>query len=105
IIKKEKIDLVFAIGPAIMMKVVSQLTKAYDIKTIVSLNPLMVDATGMCGVCRVLIGDKTKFACVDGPDFDAHLVNFDLLMARQKIYQEEEKKALELYLQTSKIKV
>ena len=94
----KKIDLVVAIGPAIMMKVVSDLTKGYGIKTIVSLNSIMVDGTGMCGACRVEVGGKTKFACVDGPEFDGHLVNFDLLMKRLNMYKEEEKIALERYI-------
>ncbi|MCD6413456.1 MAG: sulfide/dihydroorotate dehydrogenase-like FAD/NAD-binding protein [Elusimicrobia bacterium] len=92
-IKKEKIDMVFAVGPVVMMKAAAAVTKKYGIKTIVSLNPIMVDGTGMCGACRVEVGGKTKFACVDGPDFDAHEVNFELLAQRQKIYRKQEKKA------------
>ncbi|MDI6839970.1 MAG: sulfide/dihydroorotate dehydrogenase-like FAD/NAD-binding protein [bacterium] len=88
-----KIDRVVAIGPAIMMKVVSELTRPYRIKTIVSLNPIMVDGTGMCGACRVEVGGETKFTCVDGPEFDAHLVDFELLMKRQSIYLKEEKES------------
>jgi ferredoxin--NADP+ reductase len=80
-----------------MMKVISNLTKPYGIKTLVSLNPIMLDATGMCGVCRVKVGGEIKLACVDGPEFDGHLVDFDLLMARQRTYLDEEKKILELY--------
>jgi len=95
--KGVKIDLVYAVGPTIMMKVISNLTKPYGIKTLVSLNPIMLDATGMCGVCRVKVGGEIKFACVDGPEFDGHLVDFDLLMARQRTYLDEEKKILELY--------
>lgn len=91
--EKEKIDRVMVIGPVIMMKVVSEVTRPYKIKTIVSLNSIMVDGTGMCGSCRVEIGDEIKFACVDGPDFDAHQVNYDLLMNRQKVYAREEKEA------------
>ncbi len=89
---KEKIDIIWAIGPVIMMKVVANLTKKYDIKTIVSLNPIMVDGTGMCGGCRVSIGGETKFACVDGPEFDGHLVDYDNLMLRNRrfICEEEE---------------
>ncbi len=94
----KKIDLVIAIGPAIMMKVVCDLTRNYGIKTIVSLNSIMLDATGMCGACRVEIGGKTMFACVDGPEFDGHLVNFDLLIKRLNTYREEEKIALERFL-------
>lgn len=102
--KGVKIDLVVAIGPAIMMKVVAEVTRPYKIKTIASLNPIMVDATGMCGVCRVSIGGKTKFACVDGPEFDAHLVDFDLLMARQRMYLEKEKAILEKWEKECRIK-
>ena len=83
-------DIVVAIGPMIMMKNVANLTKEYNIKTIVSMNPIMVDGSGMCGACRVEVGGKSKFACVDGPEFDGHLVNFDLAMKRMGIYREEE---------------
>ena len=93
--KQEKIDLVVAIGPVIMMKAVSHLTKSCGIKTIVSLNPIMLDGTGMCGVCRVQVNNETKFACFHGPDFDGHQVDFDLLMQRLKTYKTEEKIALE----------
>ncbi len=88
-------DLVIAIGPLIMMKFVCQLTKQYGIKTIVSMNPVMIDGTGMCGGCRVTVGGETKFACVDGPDFDGHLVDFDEAMRRQQMYKNEERKACE----------
>ncbi len=88
-------DLAIAIGPLIMMKVVSNLTKQYGIKTIVSMNPVMVDGTGMCGGCRVTVGGKTRFACVDGPDFDGHEVDFDEAMRRQGMYKPEEKKSME----------
>lgn len=88
-------NLVMAVGPAIMMKFVSLATKPLGVKTIVSLNPIMVDGTGMCGACRVSVGGKTKFGCTDGPDFDGHLVDWDLLMARQKTYANEEKLALD----------
>lgn len=88
------IDRVWAIGPAIMMKVVCEVTKPYKIKTIVSLNSIMVDGTGMCGACRVEIGEETKFACVHGPEFDGHKVNFDLLIKRLNSYIKEEKEAL-----------
>ncbi len=88
-------DLVIAIGPLVMMKFVSQLTKEYGIKTIVSMNPVMIDGTGMCGGCRVTVGGETKFACVDGPDFDGHLVDFDEAMRRQQMYKKEEKEACE----------
>ncbi len=89
--KGVKIDLVFAVGPTIMMKAVADTTRPYNIKTVVSLNPIMIDATGMCGGCRVNVGGKTKFTCVDGPDFDAHAVDFGLLMQRQKMYKNAEK--------------
>ncbi|MEO0092384.1 MAG: sulfide/dihydroorotate dehydrogenase-like FAD/NAD-binding protein [candidate division WOR-3 bacterium] len=92
-----KIDCVFAVGPVIMMKAVSEMTRPYNIRTIVSLNPIMLDATGMCGVCRVEVGGETKFACVDGPEFDGHKVDFDLLMKRLKTYLKEEKESLELF--------
>ncbi len=91
----EKPDRIFAIGPAIMMKAVADLTRKYKIKTIVSLNSLMVCGMGMCGACRVTIGGETKFTCSDGPDFDAHLVNFDELMKRLNTYKEEEKISFE----------
>lgn len=83
---------VVAIGPMIMMKFISKLTKGYGIKTVVSLNPIMVDGTGMCGACRVSVGGQTKFACVDGPEFDGHLVDFDQAMRRQAMYKTEEAK-------------
>lgn len=88
-------DMVIAIGPLIMMKMVSKLTEPYGIKTIVSMNPVMVDGTGMCGGCRVTVGGKTKFACVDGPDFDGHEVDFDEAMRRQAMYRSQEKQSLE----------
>jgi len=87
----EKIDEVMAIGPLPMMRGVAEITRPYKIKTIVSLNPIMLDGTGMCGGCRVRVGGKTKFACVEGPDFDGHLVDFEDLMKRQKRFQEEER--------------
>lgn len=86
----ESFDEVIAIGPLIMMKAVVDITKKYNIPTTVSLNPIMVDGTGMCGGCRVTIGDETKFACVDGPDFDGFLVDFDECLSRQNYYKEEE---------------
>ncbi|MBE6048145.1 MAG: sulfide/dihydroorotate dehydrogenase-like FAD/NAD-binding protein [Clostridium sp.] len=89
----KKYDLVVAIGPMIMMKFVCLLTKKLGIKTIVSLNPIMVDGTGMCGACRVSVGGKIKFACVDGPEFDGHLVDFDQAMRRQAMYKTEEGRA------------
>lgn len=87
-------DVCIAIGPMIMMKFVTILTKELDIPTVVSLNPIMVDGTGMCGACRVTVGDKVKFACVDGPEFDGHLVNFDEAMKRQQMYKTEEGRAI-----------
>ncbi len=86
-------DVCVAIGPMIMMKFVCKLTKELNIPTVVSLNPIMVDGTGMCGACRVTVGDKVKFACVDGPEFDGHLVNFDEAMKRQTLYKTEEGRA------------
>ncbi|HEY3375235.1 MAG TPA: sulfide/dihydroorotate dehydrogenase-like FAD/NAD-binding protein [Candidatus Aquicultor sp.] len=88
-------DFIMAIGPAIMMKFVALTTKPYNVKTFVSLNPIMVDGTGMCGACRVSVGGQTKFGCTDGPDFDGHLVDWDLLMSRQRTYLTEEKEAME----------
>ncbi len=89
------VDLVFAIGPAIMMKFASKTTQPFGVRTIVSINSIMVDGTGMCGACRISVDGKTRFACVDGPDFDGHLVDWDLLLERQRQYLEEEKLALE----------
>jgi ferredoxin--NADP+ reductase len=86
-------DLVIAIGPLIMMKAVSNLTKPYNIKTIVSMNPIMIDGTGMCGGCRVTVGGEIKFACVDGPDFDGHKVDFDEAIRRQNMYKKLETKS------------
>ncbi|HEY83379.1 MAG TPA: sulfide/dihydroorotate dehydrogenase-like FAD/NAD-binding protein [Dehalococcoidia bacterium] len=93
----EKIDRVIAIGPAIMMKFCAKTTEPFGVKTIVSLNPIMVDGTGMCGCCRVSVGGVTRFTCVDGPDFDGHQVDWDLLLARQRTYLDEEKRSLELW--------
>ncbi|MBU0477074.1 sulfide/dihydroorotate dehydrogenase-like FAD/NAD-binding protein [bacterium] len=91
ILTESKIDLVIAIGPIIMMKFVCLMTKQFNIPTIVNLNPIMVDATGMCGSCRVTVGDEVKFACVDGPEFDGHLVDFDELTNRNARFLDEEK--------------
>lgn len=88
-------DAVFAIGPLVMMKFVSALTKEYNIKTIVSMNPIMIDGTGMCGGCRLTVGGETKFACVDGPDFDGHLVDFDEAIDRASMYKDFEHHAYE----------
>jgi len=92
-----KIDLVVAIGPPIMMKFVSLMTKKYDIPTLVSLNTIMVDGTGMCGACRVSVGGETKFVCVDGPEFDGHKVDFDEMMKRLRMYEEHEKESMERF--------
>lgn len=86
-------DAVIAIGPVVMMKFVSKLTAEYGIKTIVSMNPIMIDGTGMCGGCRVTVGGQIKFACIDGPDFDGHQVDFDELMRRNRMYTEQEREA------------
>lgn len=98
IISNRKIDFVLAIGPIPMMKAVAELTRPYGIKTVVSLNPIMVDGTGMCGGCRATVDGKTVFVCVDGPEFDAHKVDFDILINRNKFYKEQEKLALENHL-------
>ncbi len=99
LIAERKVDAVWIIGPAIMMKITSMATKDKGIKTFVSLNPIMVDGTGMCGSCRCQVAGQTVFACVDGPEFDAHEVNFDLLMQRQRYYMDQEKEALALWNQ------
>ena len=96
---EEKIDLCLAIGPVVMMRAVSNVTKEFGIQTIVSLNSTMVDGTGMCGGCRVSVGGETRFVCVDGPEFDGHLVDFAELMLRQKAYLPQEKEALDRYHQ------
>ena len=93
-----KYDRVIAIGPVIMMKFVCQLTKEYGIPTVVSMNPIMIDGTGMCGCCRLTVGGEVKFACVDGPDFDGHKVDFDEVIARNATYKEHEAKAKEKHL-------
>ena len=92
--KGNKFDVCIAIGPMIMMKFVCLLTKELGIPTIVSMNPIMVDGTGMCGACRLIVGDEVKFACVDGPEFDGHLVDFDQAMKRQNLYKTDEGRAL-----------
>lgn len=91
----EKLDAVIAIGPLVMMRAVCNLTKEYGIKTIVSMNPVMIDGTGMCGGCRVIVGGETKFACVDGPDFDGHLVDWQSAMNRQKMFKASEARSCE----------
>ncbi|MBI3928442.1 MAG: sulfide/dihydroorotate dehydrogenase-like FAD/NAD-binding protein [Armatimonadetes bacterium] len=98
------IDMVVAIGPPIMMKFAALATKPHKIPTVVSLNPIMVDGTGMCGGCRVKVGDKIKFACVDGPDFDGHAVDFDDMMKRLRRFNEDEKVALERWSETCRMK-
>ena len=97
ILEKKNVKLVVAIGPVPMMKFVCSMTKEYNVKTIVSLNPIMVDGTGMCGCCRVTVGDETKFACVDGPEFDGHKVDFDELIKRLRSYLAEEKESYEKF--------
>ncbi|KLU61362.1 dihydroorotate dehydrogenase B (NAD(+)), electron transfer subunit [Peptococcaceae bacterium CEB3] len=88
-----KVQVIWAIGPMVMMRAVANYTKTLGIKTIVSMNPIMVDGTGMCGACRVKVGEETKFACVDGPEFDGHLVDFELAMQRLAFYKDEENRA------------
>ena len=104
IAKHADIDEVVAIGPPIMMKGCAEATRAHKIKTMVSLNPLMVDGTGMCGGCRVKIGDQVKFACVDGPDFDGHKVDFDDLMTRLRRYTKEERMAMDHWETTCRMR-
>ncbi|MGQ9623339.1 MAG: sulfide/dihydroorotate dehydrogenase-like FAD/NAD-binding protein [Candidatus Caldatribacteriaceae bacterium] len=94
----DKVDLVVAVGPVMMMKMVSLLTRRYGVPTLVSLNPIMVDGTGMCGCCRVTVDGKCRFTCVDGPVFDGWKVDFDELLVRQRTYLEEERRALDLWL-------
>jgi NAD(P)H-flavin reductase len=102
--KHSDIDEVVAIGPPIMMKGCSEATRAHGIKTMVSLNPVMVDGTGMCGGCRVKVGDQVKFACVDGPDFDGHQVDFDDLMSRLVRYKRAEHDAMERWQESCRIR-
>ena len=97
LLRRERIDLVVAVGPVPMMKAVADLTRGIRIPTVVSLNPIMIDGTGMCGGCRVLVGGKSQFACVDGPEFNAHEVNFEVLMQRNRMYREAEQQSLESY--------
>jgi len=96
LLRKEKYDLVYAVGPIPMMKKASLVTQKYAVKTIVSLNALMVDATGMCGCCRVTVGNETKFSCVDGPEFDGHNVDWEELIKRNRIYEDKEKHICQL---------
>ena len=93
----KKINLVMAIGPLVMMQAVSEMTRPYGIKTMVSMNPIMMDGTGMCGACRVTVNGEMKFACIDGPEFDGHKVNFDEVLNRLKMYLPEEKMAMDRY--------
>ncbi|HHO75907.1 MAG TPA: sulfide/dihydroorotate dehydrogenase-like FAD/NAD-binding protein [Deltaproteobacteria bacterium] len=97
LLQDKKIDLVVAIGPVPMMRAVCDVTKKYNVPTVVSLNSIMVDATGMCGACRVSVGGKTRFVCVDGPEFDGHQVDFRELIDRQRIYLKEEKECMDHY--------
>jgi len=94
VLERERPDLVVAVGPVMMMKLVSEITRPQKIKTIVSLNPIMIDGTGICGSCRVEVGGETKLACVDGPEFDGHQVNYDLLLQRLQAFREEEHEAM-----------
>jgi ferredoxin--NADP+ reductase len=103
VLEKEDVKLVVGIGPVPMMKFVAKMTAEYDVKTLVSLNSIMVDGTGMCGCCRVSVGGKTQFACVDGPEFDGHLVDFDELGQRLEAYKQEEQRAYEKYLHECKL--
>lgn len=93
-----QIDLVLAVGPVVMMRAVAELTRAKQIRTMVSLNPIMIDGTGMCGGCRVLVDGKSQFACVDGPEFEAHQVNFDVLVQRNAMYREAERRSMEEFV-------
>lgn len=104
VIDEQQVDFVLTIGPTIMMKMVCKVTKPYNIKTMVSLNPIMIDGTGMCGGCRVSVGGKTQFVCVDGPEFDGHEVDFDLLMLRQRMYLDDEKRSFERFEEECKLK-
>jgi ferredoxin--NADP+ reductase len=99
VIEEKGIDLCLAIGPLPMMRAVSELTRKYGVKTLVSLNPLMVDGTGMCGCCRVTVGGETKFTCVDGPEFDGHKVDFAEMARRSAVYKTQEKISLDRYLE------
>jgi len=103
VLERGDIKLVVGIGPVPMMKFVCKITAEYQVKTLVSLNAIMIDGTGMCGCCRVSVGGKTRFACVDGPEFDGHLVDFDELGQRLNAYKEEEKKAYEKYTHECRI--
>jgi ferredoxin--NADP+ reductase len=97
LLSKEKFDRAVVMGPLVMMKTVSEMTKPFDIKTVVTLTPIMVDGMGMCGACRVTVKGETKFGCVDGPEFDGHLIDFDELIKRQRVYSPEERLASIFY--------
>jgi ferredoxin--NADP+ reductase len=99
VIEKGKVDMTYAIGPLPMMKAVSEITREKNIKTLVSLNPIMLDGTGMCGACRVTFGGETKFACVDGPEFDAHFVNWDELISRLALFRDFEKISADKFIE------
>jgi len=101
----ERIDLVLAVGPIPMMKAVADVTREHGIRTIVSLNPIMIDGTGMCGGCRVLVDSKSEFACVDGPEFDAHRVNFEVLIQRNAMYREAERRSMDGFRQLGAVKL
>ncbi len=98
----ESIGCIYTIGPAIMMKFCAETSRPFDVRTIASLNSIMIDGTGMCGGCRVSVGGKTRFTCVDGPEFDAHEIDWDVVMSRQKVYCEAERCSLEKYVQEHK---
>jgi ferredoxin--NADP+ reductase len=100
LLDERDIDYVYAVGPTIMMRVVSDTTRPYGVKTVVSLNPIMIDGTGMCGGCRVTVNGQNRFACVDGPAFDGHLVDFHELMSRQRMFHDQEKCSLDEYEQS-----
>ena len=97
VLEEETVGLAVAVGPVLMMKFVSEITRPYNVKTLVSLNPIMIDGTGMCGGCRVSVGGENKFACIDGPEFDGHKVDFDQLMQRLQAYRQEEIQSLEAH--------
>jgi len=99
VIQREKVHMCVTIGPAIMMKFTSMLTKKYNIPTVASLNTIMVDGTGMCGACRISVGGQTKFVCVDGPEFDAHQIDFEEMLMRLGAYKNQEAEAYQSYLQ------
>jgi ferredoxin--NADP+ reductase len=105
IARGQRIDLVLAVGPIPMMRAVADVTREHDIRTIVSLNPIMIDGTGMCGGCRVLVDSKSEFACVDGPEFDAHRINFEVLIQRNAMYREAERRSMDEFRQLGAVKL